>query len=453
MPAAATGAEHAAFGKAARRLIPLLFLCYIAAFLDRVNVGFAKLQMAGDLAFSDAVYGFGAGVFFIGYFLFEVPSNLVLEKVGAQRWIARIMITWGIMSSCFVFTGAVAWGPIAAFFGCSDQEFTFYLLRFLLGAAEAGFFPGIILYLTYWFPADRRARMVAWFMTAIAASNVIGAPFCGAIMQFMDGAAGWRGWQWLFFLEGAPSVVIGAVVLFALPDGPQSVRWLAAQERDLIIMRVRADESGKEALGRRHTLVHAFADARVWGLALVYFCGTGCFYAVSFWMPTIIQELSAAGADYLRVGLISMIPWGTAAIAMVLWGIHSDRTGERRWHSALGLGAAMAGLLLLALIGHDPIAAIGALCLVTCGTLGWVVTFWSLPTAFLSGTAAAAGIALINSVGNLGGHFGPDLIGRIRTAMGGASEDAFLALAAAALLGALLTLLAPKAQATPARRA
>jgi len=450
---AATGAEHAAFGKAARRLIPLLFLCYIAAFLDRVNVGFAKLQMAGDLAFSDAVYGFGAGVFFIGYFLLEVPSNLVLEKVGARRWIARIMITWGIISSCFIFTGAVAWGPIAVFLGRSDQEFTFYLLRFLLGAAEAGFFPGIILYLTYWFPADRRARMVAWFMTAIAASNVIGAPLCGAIMQFMDGAAGWRGWQWLFLLEGAPSMAIGAIVLFALPDGPQSARWLTAQEQDLIIARVRADEAGKETLGRSHTLVDAFGDARVWALALVYFCGAGCLYAVTFWMPTIIQELGVAGADYLRVGLISMIPWGAAAIAMVFWGTHSDRTGERRWHSALGLGAAMAGLLLLALTGHDPMAAIAALCLVTCGTLGWVVTFWSLPTAFLSGTAAAAGIALINSVGNLGGHFGPDLIGRIRTAMGGASEGAFLALAAAALLGALVTLLASKTPAAPARRA
>jgi MFS family permease len=222
-----------------------------------------------------------------------------------------------------------------------------------------------------------------------------------------------------------------------------------AQEQDLIIARVRADEGGKEALGRRHTLVHAFADARVWALALVYFCGAACLYAVNFWMPTIIQELGAAGVDYLRVGLISMIPWGAAAIAMVPWSMHSDRTGERRWHSALGLGAAMVGLLLLALIGHDPSASIAALCLVTCGTLCWVVTFWSLPTAFLSGTAAAAGIALINSVGNLGGHFGPDLIGRIRTAMGGASEGAFLALAAASLLGALVTLLAPKTHAAP----
>src|SRR5262245_30099857 len=451
--AATADAEHAAFGKAARRLIQLLFLCYIAAFLDRVNVGFAKLQMAGNLGFSDAVYGFGAGVFFIGYFLFEVPSNLILEKVGARRWIARIMITWGIISSCFMFTGAVAWGSIAAFFGYSDHEFTFYVLRFLLGAAEAGFFPGIILYLTYWFPADRRARMVAWFMTAIAASNVVGGPLCGAIMQFMDGAAGWRGWQWLFLLEGAPAVAIGVIVLFELPDGPRSARWLTAQEQDLIIARVRADEAGKEALGRRHTLVDAFADARVWALALVYFCGTGCLYAVNFWMPTIVQELSVAGADFLRVGLISTIPWGMAAVAMVLWGMHSDRTGERRWHSALGLGTAMVGLLLLALVGHDAIASIAALCLVTCGTLCWVVTFWSLPTAFLSGTAAAAGIALINSVGNLGGHFGPDLIGRLRTAMGGASEGAFLALAAAAFLGALVTLLASRTQAAPARRA
>jgi MFS family permease len=443
---AAPQVEKAVFGKVMRRLLPLLFVCYIVAFLDRVNVGFAKLQMAGDLAFSDAVYGFGAGVFFIGYFLFEVPSNLILQKIGARIWIARIMITWGIISSAFMFTGVVRWGPVAPIFGCTDAEFTFYLLRFLLGAAEAGFFPGVILYLTYWFPADRRSQMVAWFMSAIAVSNIAGSPISGAIMQFMDGEHGWRGWQWLFLIEGIPSVVVGLLVLALLPDGPKTARWLTPEERNTVIARVQADEAGKQALGQRHTLADAFGDLRVWALAIVYFVGAGCFYAVNFWMPTIVQELGVAPTDFLRVGLISMIPWGIAGIAMVLWGLNSDRTGERRWHCAGGLIVAMAGLLLLAWVGENPVVSIFALALVTSGTLAWVVTFWSLPTAFLSGTAAAAGIALINSIGNLGGHFGPDLIGRIRTANAGASEAAFLALAAAALIGVLIILMLPRTQ-------
>jgi MFS transporter, ACS family, tartrate transporter len=227
----APNAEKAVFGKVMRRLLPLLFVCYIVAFLDRVNVGFAKLQIAGDLGFSDAVYGFGAGVFFIGYFLFEVPSNLILKKVGARIWIARIMITWGIISSAFMFTGVMRWGPIAPLFGCNDAEFTFYLLRLLLGAAEAGFFPGIILYLTYWFPAERRSQVVAWFLSAVAVSNVAGSPLSGAIMQFMNGANSWRGWQWLFLLEGIPSIVVGLVVLAFLPDGPKQARWLSQTGR------------------------------------------------------------------------------------------------------------------------------------------------------------------------------------------------------------------------------
>jgi MFS family permease len=438
--------SDALFGKVTRRLLPLLFVSYIVAFLDRVNVGFAKLQMAGDLAFSDAVYGFGAGIFFIGYFLFEVPSNLILEKVGARLWIARIMITWGIISSAFMFTGAIRWGPIAPLFGCNDAQFTFYFLRFLLGAAEAGFFPGIILYLTYWFPADRRSQVVAWFLSAVAVSNVVGSPLSGAIMQFMDGANSWRGWQWLFLLEGIPSIIVGLLVFALLPDGPKQARWLTQAEQDLVIARVQADEAGKQALGQRHTLADAFGDLRVWALAIVYFVGAGCLYAVNFWMPTIVQELGVAHTDFLRVGLLSMIPWGIAGFAIVLWGMNSDRTGERRWHCAGGLILAMIGLLLLVWAGHSPIGSIVALTFVTSGTLGFFVTFWSLPTAFLSGTAAAAGIAGINSIGNLGGHVGPDLIGRIRTAFGGASEAAFLALAGAALIGVLIILLLPRTQ-------
>jgi MFS transporter, ACS family, tartrate transporter len=423
--------ETQTYHKVARHLIPLLFLCYVVAFLDRVNVGFAKLQMAPDLQFSDAVFGFGAGIFFVGYFIFEVPSNVILERVGARIWIARIMITWGIISSAMMIT---------------NDETSFYLLRFLLGVAEAGFFPGIILYLTYWFPASRRARMVALFMTAIAISNVVGSPISGAIMQLMDGVNDWRGWQWLFLLEGIPSVLAGLLVLGLLPDGPRAAKWLTRAERELIEVRLREEHLAKERLAQRHSFVDAFRDARVWALAAVYFCGVVCFYAVGFWMPTIIQELEVGKTDYLQIGLLSGIPWGSAAIAMVYWGHHSDRSGERRWHSTAGLALVIAGTVVLAIVGKDPIPAMTGLCLVAVGLLSWLVTFWSLPTAFLSGTAAAAGIAWINSVGNLGGYFGPDLVGRIRMAMNGADEAAFYALAAVAFLGAIITVVLPRTQ-------
>ncbi|MDP3675410.1 MAG: MFS transporter [Novosphingobium sp.] len=435
--------ERATFAKVAWRIVPLLFIGYVAAFLDRVNIGFAKLQMAGDLAFSDAIYGFGAGIFFIGYFVFEVPSNLILSKVGARVWLARIMVSWGTISAAFVFVDDVRWGGIAAAFGCSDAEFTFYLLRFLLGAAEAGFYPGVILYLTFWFPAGRRAQVVALFMTGIAVSNVIGSPISGAILQFMDGAQGMRGWEWLFLLEAIPSILIGLLFLALLPDGPGSAKWLSQAEQDLVIERVRRDEADKSVQGGLHGVAEVFGDPRVWAFAVVYFCGVTCFYAVNFWLPTIVQELGIAPTDYLRVGIISMIPWTFAVVAQIAWARHSDRSGERRWHAAVGLLLTIAGLMLLAGVGRAPIPSIAGLTLVTVGTGCWVVTFWSLPTSFLSGAAAAAGIAWINSFGNLGGHFGPDLIGRIRTASGGDSQAAFLALAAMALLGAIITVLAP----------
>jgi MFS family permease len=465
--------EKATYDKIAWRLIPFLFICYIVAFLDRVNVGFAKLQMAPDLQFSDVVYGFGAGVFFIGYFIFEVPSNVILERVGARMWIARIMITWGIISSAFMFTNDIHWGVVASMFNCTDAEFTFYVLRFLLGVAEAGFFPGIILYITYWFPGSRRAKMVAMFMTAIAIANVVGSPVSGAIMQYMDGYNGWRGWQWLFLLEGIPSVLIGMLVFVFLPDGPKKAKWLSPEEREMVAQRLAEDDAEKHEIGRRHSFMDAFRDGRVWALALVYFCGVVCFYAVNFWMPTIIQELGIGKTEFLKVGLISMIPWGLAAVAMVYWAAHSDRTGERRWHVAGGLLLGIAGMICLALISHfsNPerlkedadalvlagqmkiVLSVGALSMVTVGILSWVATFWSLPTAFLTGTAAAAGIAWINSVGNLGGHFGPDLIGRVRAVSGGSSEAAFFALAAIGLLGFLVVVFLPKTETRAAESA
>ena len=437
--------EKATYAKVTARLIPFLFLCYIVAFLDRVNVGFAKLQMAGDLKFSDTVYSVGAGIFFLGYFVFEVPSNVILERIGARIWIARIMITWGIISSAFMFTHLIPWGPIAPFFGLTDAEFSFYFLRTLLGIAEAGFFPGIILYLTYWFPSEIRARKVALFMTAIAISQVIGSPISGAIMQFADGVNGWRGWQWLFLLEGIPSVLIGVVVFWLLPDGPRKAPWLTSAEKDLIVQRVEQDHAAKKDLGQKHSLADAFGDGRVWALAVVYFCGVVCFYAVNFWLPTIVQELGIDKKDLLKVGLVSMIPWGIAAVAMVVNGHHSDKTGERRWHSAGGLIVAIVGLMMLSIGGHNVYIGIVGLTLVTAGILSWVACFWSLPTAFLSGTAAAAGIAWINSVGNLGGYVGPMAIGWVRDHYK-STELAFYSLAACALIGAIIILLLPRTQ-------
>ena len=440
-----TTAAESGFALAARRLLPLLFVCYIVAFLDRVNVGFAKLQMAAALGYSDAVYGFGAGIFFLGYFLFEVPSNLLLEKFGARRWIARIMVTWAIVSGAFAFVDRIPWGPLPALFGVAPLEFGFYALRFLLGIAEAGFFPGIILYLTYWFPAARRARTVALFMTAVAAANVIGAPVSGAILQYADGMGGWAGWRWLFVLEAIPSMIAGIAIWFMLPDRPAQASWLSPEQRSAITAQLAQEDAAAHGVDvpaaqrAAHGVAQALRSGRVWVLALVYLAGTFSLYGVSFWMPTIVQELGIGKTEYLEIGLLSMIPWGTAGVVMVWAGARSDRTGKRRQHVAGSLFVAASGLVALVLVGAHVVPALIALCFVTAGVLSFLATFWSLPTAFLRQTAAAAGIAWINAVGNLGGHFGPDIIGRIRTATGSANY-AFLFLAALAVAGALLTL-------------
>lgn len=435
-----------AYSKAARRLIPFLFLCYLVAFLDRVNVGFAKLQMAPELGFSDAIYGFGAGIFFIGYFFLEVPSNIMLERVGARAWIARIMISWGLISCSFTFVDYFRWGFVSSALGYTDSELSFYFLRFLLGVAEAGFFPGIILYLTYWFPGYRRTRMVALFMTALAISNLLGSPISGAIMQFMDGVYGMGGWRWLFLLEGFPSIVVGFLVLSLLPNGPAEARWLTVDERKAVIDEVDRDNANKGVGAKSHSIRTVFGDVRVWAFAFAYLCGVVCFYAINFWMPTIIQELGIANNDFLKVGMISMIPWGVSAIFMVYWAGHSDRTGERRWHVAGALALTVFGLVGLALVGKAVVPSLIALTVIACGILAFAATFWALPTAFLTGSAAAAGIALINSVGNLGGHFGPDLIGRVRTMNGGATDAAFWALAFIAAVGVLIVLIATRSR-------
>jgi D-galactonate transporter len=390
--------EKATYSKVTWRLIPFLFLCYILAYLDRVNVGFAKLQMGTDLNFSDVVYGTGAGIFFIGYFFFEVPSNIILSRVGAKLWIARIMILWGIISAAMMYT---------------NSAMTFYVLRFLLGVAEAGFFPGIILYLTYWYTRTHRAKMVAAFMTAIALAGVIGGPASGWILGSMAGVAGLKGWQWLYLLEGIPSVLVGAWVLLYLDDGPAKAKWLAQDEKSLLLQRLTEEEAVKKSQGEScHSLRDAFSNAKVWLLCAVYFCIVMGTYGISFWLPQIIKDTITK--DPWQIGLISAIPWAVAAIAMVWNGHHSDVTGERRWHVA---GACIIGAIAFAVSAMPGVggwAGIAALTVATAGVMSAVSCFWSVPTGILSGTAAAAGIAWINSVGNLAGFVSPKVVGWIR---------------------------------------
>ncbi|MBB4844957.1 D-galactonate transporter [Paucibacter oligotrophus] len=414
--------EERSYRKVAWRLIPFLFLCYVLAYLDRVNVGFAKLQMLSDLKFSDTVYGLGAGIFFIGYFLFEVPSNIILHRMGARVWIARIMVTWGLLSAAMLWVSTPA---------------MFYTMRFLLGVAEAGFFPGIILYLTYWFPAARRARVVALFMTAIALSGVLGGPLSGWMMSHFEGVNGWHGWQWMFLLQGLPSAAVGIWVLFYLDDSIDAAKWLTAEEKALLKANIAQDAVGKASLSTGQV----FANGRVWLMSAIYFCFIMGLYGVSFWLPQLIK--STGVKDVLSVGLLTAIPYGCAALAMVLAARSSDRSGERRWHIALAALAGCLGLLLSTVYGSNTVLAMAALSLATMGILSCLPLFWTLPTAFLGGTAAAAGIAIINSVGNLAGFVSPFMVGAIKDATGQTSWG-MLMLAASLLLGALLVLLAVK---------
>jgi D-galactonate transporter len=398
------------------RLMPFLFLCFVAAYLDRVNVGFAKLQMQAELQFSDAVYGVGAGIFFIGYFLCEVPSNLLMTRTGARLWIARIMISWGVISAALMFTNSVS---------------TFYLLRFLLGAAEAGFFPGIILYLTYWYPAHRRARMVAVFMSGVAVAGVVGGPLSGWIMKTFAGVNGWSGWQWLFLLEGLPSVLIGVWTLFYLDDGIRAARWLSEDDKQVLEREIAADVQQQHHM----PLSQLFRSGRVWLLALVYFLCVMGLYGVSFWLPQLIKNSGVT--DLFDIGLLSAVPYGVAAVVMVLAARHSDGSGERRWHTAGAALAGALGLVAATIYSDNTVIALVALSVATAGILSTFPIFWSLPTALLGGTAAAAGIAMINSIGNLAGFVAPYLVGAIRDATGSTSSGIYL-IAASLLAGAVL---------------
>jgi D-galactonate transporter len=412
------------YGKVTRRLIPFLFLCYILAYLDRVNVGFAKLQMQADLGLSDVVYGIGAGIFFIGYFLFEVPSNLALQRFGARIWIARIMIIWGIISSSMSLVSSTT---------------MFYVMRFVLGMAEAGFFPGIILYLTFWYPRQYRAKMVALFMTAIAISGVFGGPLSGWILKQMTGVAGLRGWQWLFLLEGLPSIAIGVLVLLFLDNGPAKAKWLSTPERSLLLQRLQEEEEIKKKEGvQNHSLRDAFANTQVWLFCLVYFGIIMGLYGFGFWLPQIIKETLTQ--DTWRIGLISMLPWGAAAIIMVLYGQHSDVRGERRWHLIVACVLSTLGFAGCGLNNSSGLIDLLFITLATIGIMCSLATFWALPTVLLSGTAAAAGIAWINSVGNLAGYVGPTAIGWVREVSHN-MQAGFYLLAASSLMSAVLVFL------------
>ena len=419
-PLAGAAAERgrATLAKVSWRLLPFLLLLYVVAWLDRVNIGFAALQMNRDLGFSAAVYGFGAGVFFIGYALFEIPSNLILARVGARLWIARIMITWGVLSVAMMFvSGAMS----------------FYVLRFLLGVAEAGFLPGIIYYLGHWFPAAERARAVSWFMLAIPLSTVIGGPLAGGLLE-LNGWYGLTGWQWLFLVEGIPAVVLGFVVLRYLTDSPEQAQWLAPEERRWLAERLRLEHHAAHArhgVGLRAALVHP----TVWLLGFIIFaCQTGS-YGLTLWIPQIVRGLS--GSSDLLVSMISALPYVAASVGMILIGRSSDRSGERFLHIAIPSAVAAVGFVASAYF-TSPVPGMLALTVAAVGDLGTRGPFWSLPTRFLVGSAAAGGIGLINTLGSLGGFVGPYAVGLVRQITGGFAGG-LVFLAALLLLAAVAT--------------
>ncbi|HCW4520966.1 TPA: MFS transporter [Acinetobacter baumannii] len=417
-----TTVRKSAYRKIAFRLMPFLMLCYFCAYLDRVNVGFAKLQMMSDLQFSEAVYGLGAGIFFIGYFLCEVPSNIVLHKVGARRWIARIMITWGILSGCFAF---------------AQTEWQFYTLRFLLGVAEAGLAPGLLLYLTYWFPSYRRARMTVLWFIAIPISGMIGGPLSGLIMDRMSGVHGWFGWQWMFVIEAIPTVIVGLLVLAVLKDSVQDANWLTQDEKNLVKQELAQDNQHKEG----HASVKEFiADKRLWLLAGIYFCVVMGQYAITFWLPTLIRNSGIS--DNWHIGLLTSLPYMCAIVVMILAGRSGDHFQERRWHLIIPMCAGAIALTFATLFASNLTLSLICLCIAASGVLTASSLFWMLPTNFLGGVSAAAGIAAVNSFANLAGFCSPYLIGWVTTNTGSNAIGMFL-ITAVLIFGASLVLRVP----------
>ena len=414
-------AEEQIYRKVTMRIVPFLFLCYFAAYLDRVNVGFAKLQMLRELGFSETVYGFGAGIFFLGYVLFEVPSNVILHRVGARAWIARIMVTWALISGAMVFV---------------RTPLTFYVLRFLLGVAEAGFIPGILLYLTYWYPAHRRGRITAIFLAAIPMSSIFGGPLSGWILNAVSGAHGLSGWQWLFLLETIPSLILGFVTLAYLDDRVASANWLDADEKRVISANIACEEKDKEGLSQ---LSDAFKTSQVWLLGLIYFCVASGIYIVSFWLPTIIKQTGVS--DPLQIGLLTAVPYIAAIVAMIATNSSADRMRERRWHTLVPCLATGIGLALTASAGGNTLFAMAGLPLAVAGASSAQAAFWSLPAAFLGGAAAAAGIALVNALGNLAGFASTFLVGWMTDLTHSTSASLYLFAGLLAVGGALILLI------------
>ncbi len=383
--------EERTYRKVTMRIVPFLFICYLAAYLDRVNVGFAKLQMLHELDLSETVFGFGSGIFFLGYVLFEVPSNVIMLRVGARAWIARIMITWGLISAATAFV---------------HTPLSFYVLRFLLGVAEAGFIPAILLYLTQWFPAERRGRITAIFLAAIPTSSIIGGPLSGWILNAASGAHGLSGWQWLFLIETIPSLVLGVLTLLLLTDRVADVTWLDAEEKRCVATNIARENATKAA---HSNLLQAFSDKRVWLLGLIYFAIVCGIYIISFWLPSLIKRTGVV--DPLAIGLLTAIPYIAAIVAMVGVNTSADRMRERRWHTLVPTIATGLGLALTAFASGSTILAMVGLTIAAAGASTAQASFWALPSAFLGGAAAAAGIALVNSLGNIAGFMATYLVG------------------------------------------
>ena len=410
--------EQRTIARVSARLIPFLILCFFVAYLDRVNVGFAALTMNKDLGLSASAFGFGAGIFFLAYFLFEVPSNLFLERVGARKWLARIVFTWGVISRATAFVVG---------------EKSFYAVRVLLGVAEAGFFPGIIFYLTLWFPAVYRARIIGSFMAAIPLSTVIGAPVSGLLLG-LDGFFGLKGWQWLFLLEAAPALILSVVVFFYLTDRPADATWLKPDERAWLVARLQQERTRRET-ARRYSVAQALLNPKVLALGLVYFGAVATNYGLSFFLPQIVK---AFGVSNFQAGLVTALPYVVGVFSTVLWGRHSDRTLERRFHLAFPLLVASSGIAISTAIS-DPTMKMATLSIAGFGIFGCLPVFWTFPTAFLSGAAAAGGIALINSIGNLAGFAGPFAMGRIRD-LTGSYTGGLLTLSALGLMAMIIVL-------------
>jgi MFS family permease len=414
--------EDDIFSKITWRLVPFLFLCYLAAYLDRVNVGFAKLQMQKELAFSETVYGLGAGIFFLGYVLFEVPSNIILHKVGARLWLARVMLTWAVISAVTAFVST----PTA-----------FYVMRFLLGVAEAGFIPGVLLYLTYWFPASRRGRITALFLTAIPMASILGGPVSGWILSFASGAHGLSGWQWLFLIEAIPSIVFGVAILFYLDDSLKNAEWLDADEKQRVAAIMAGEQEEKEGLSE---LRHAFVTGRVWLLGAAYFCIASGIYIVSFWIPTIIKQTGVT--DPFKIGLLTAIPYLVAVASMITVCGHGDQAKERRWHTATPAAVCALGLIVTATATGNTILALIGLTLAAAGASTSQASFWTLPASFLGGAAAAAGIALVNSLGNIAGFASTYIVGWMADLTHSNAVSLYL-FGGIVLLGAVLVLMIP----------